>query len=202
MNLRFALAEGPVHHIEILFASPHSYHLSLFCQERCKYCGRKAPQRKKARKARSPALAVQQCDRPLASDARLNASRQTGSIRAAQKFARTSLSSFFHVYLFFLIHVSFTWMCFLFPSVFHFDVSFFSIHIWLGCVFCSCPSMFTRVVFFWLKTKFCSFIIEFHVIEFALQISTFQHRICISISTTFSNITKRNTNSIHFKLQQ
>jgi hypothetical protein len=32
-NLCFALAEGPVHHIEILFASPHSYHLSLFCQE-------------------------------------------------------------------------------------------------------------------------------------------------------------------------
>jgi hypothetical protein len=124
LNLRFALAEGPVHHIEILFASPHSYHLSLFCQERCKYSDRKAaPQRKKhAKLARPPALAVQQCDRPLASVA-----RQTGSIRAAQKFARTSLfaqlSSFFH--FFFLIHVSFTWMCFLFPSVFHLDVSFF-----------------------------------------------------------------------------
>jgi hypothetical protein len=89
-NLRFALAEGPVHHIEILFASPHSYHLSLFCQERCKYSDRKAPQRK-ARKARSPALSVQQCDRPLASVARLNASRQTGNIRAAQKISFQSL---------------------------------------------------------------------------------------------------------------
>jgi hypothetical protein len=152
-NLRFALAEGPVHHIEILFASPHSYHLSLFCQERCKYSDRKAPQRK-ARKARSPALAVQQWDRPRAPVARLNASRQTGSIRAAQKFARTSLfaplSSFFQVYFFFLIHVSFTWMCFLFPSVFHLDVSFF-FYPYLAWMCFFFLSMFTRVFFFFGK---------------------------------------------------
>lgn len=73
------------------------------------------------------------------------------------------LSMFHSLGCVFFFHPCFTWMCL-----------FFSIHIWLGCVFCSCPSMFTRVFYFLVSTKFCSFIIEFRVIEFAFQSLHFQ----------------------------
>jgi hypothetical protein len=85
--------------------------------------------------------------------------------------------------------------------VFHLDVSFFFYPylVWMCFFFLVHPC--SQGCFFLLKTKFCSFIIEFRVIEFALQSLHFKIEFCISIST-FSNITKRNTNSIHFKLQQ